>query len=198
MVLSLLQDLAPYHREVNVNAEILAMYTDHLLLGITDPGNDNNYGSAAMFDVLCLQVLPLIKSHVHALHPSELQDDSRNKASRLSSALGTAFEALYDQGLRHASTYRLHMHCTVNRYLQPHTGAQSSMLTARCSLLPCMWVQALSKRIHCGKFVAEAKFRSEREVYSRLIAAQDAQGILDSLTNRDVELQVLPDSVKAT
>ena len=50
-----MQDLAPYHREVNVNAEILAMYTDHLLLGITEPGNDNNYGSSAMLDVLCLQ-----------------------------------------------------------------------------------------------------------------------------------------------
>ena len=101
-----LQDLAAYHRDVNVNQPILGMYLDHLLPGITAPGNDNNYGSAAMYDVLCLQ--------------------------------------------------------------------------------------ALSKRIHCGKFVAEAKFRAERGKYSRLIKAQDAEGIMGTLTNREVELQVRP------
>ena len=53
--LRLLQDLAPYHRDVNVNAEILAMYTEHLLPEITEPGDDNNYGSAATLDVHCLQ-----------------------------------------------------------------------------------------------------------------------------------------------
>ena len=42
-----------------MNADILAMYTEHLLPGITEPGNDNNYGSAAMLDVLCLQASSL-------------------------------------------------------------------------------------------------------------------------------------------
>ena len=60
-----------------------------------------------------------------------------------------------------------------------------------------MLLQLLSKRIHSGKFVAEAKFRGEREKYSRLIAAQDAQGIMDALTKRDVELQVSSSAVLA-
>ena len=50
--------------------------------------------------------------------------------------------------------------------------------------------QALSKRIHYGKFVAEAKFRSQRATYAPLIKAGDAEGIMDALTDRAVELKV--------
>lgn len=52
-------------------------------------------------------------------------------------------------------------------------------------------LQAISKRVHYGKFVAEAKFRAEREEYSRLIAANDEEGIMTLLTNKQVELRVL-------
>lgn len=52
-----------------------------------------------------------------------------------------------------------------------------------------MW-QALSKRIHYGKFVAEAKFLAQREEYSALIAKGDAQGLMRLLTNEEVENQV--------
>lgn len=50
--------------------------------------------------------------------------------------------------------------------------------------------QALSKRIHYGKFVAEAKFRSQTAKYAELIERQDAEGIMDALTDRVVELKV--------
>ena len=50
--------------------------------------------------------------------------------------------------------------------------------------------QALSKRIHYGKFVAEAKFLAQREEYSALIARGDAQGLMRLLTNEEVENQV--------
>ncbi len=51
-----LQVLAPYARDININDKVMALYLDHLLPGITDSGTDNNYGSSAMYDVLALQV----------------------------------------------------------------------------------------------------------------------------------------------
>ena len=47
--------------------------------------------------------------------------------------------------------------------------------------------QALSKRIHYGKFVAEAKFLAAEDHYRALIQAQDAEAIMDALTDRAVE-----------
>jgi chorismate mutase len=43
-------------------------------------------------------------------------------------------------------------------------------------------LQALSKRIHYGMFVAEAKFRESPEGYVAAIQSQDAQALLDTLT----------------
>jgi len=53
-----LQVLAPFNKEINVNARVMQLYTDHLLPGIAAPGDDNNYGSSAMYDGLVLQVTP--------------------------------------------------------------------------------------------------------------------------------------------
>ena len=53
-------------------------------------------------------------------------------------------------------------------------------------------MQALSRRIHYGKFVAEAKFLDEQEKYTALIQARDDQGIMNLLTNEKVEMQVRP------
>ena len=80
------------------------LYLQELVPGITEPGDDNNYGSAAMQDVLCLQ--------------------------------------------------------------------------------------ALSKRIHYGKFVAEAKFRADPEQYQKLISNRDQDAIMQTLTSIDVEKKV--------
>ena len=96
--------LAPCSARINVNPRILAMYLEQLMLEIAQPGDDGNYGSAAMYDVMILQ--------------------------------------------------------------------------------------ALSKRIHYGKFVAEAKFQGQREQYTALIRSNDAAGIMDLLTDRAVELKV--------
>lgn len=52
-------------------------------------------------------------------------------------------------------------------------------------------LQALSKRIHYGKFVAEAKFQAETKRYTGLIKANDAAGILAALTNQTVEDKLL-------
>ena len=50
------QVLAPYARDININERIMALYLEHILPGISAPGQDNNFGSSAMYDVLALQV----------------------------------------------------------------------------------------------------------------------------------------------
>jgi chorismate mutase len=53
-------------------------------------------------------------------------------------------------------------------------------------------LQALSRRIHFGAlYVAECKYREEPESYSALIAARDAAALLDKLTRRNVEEQII-------
>ncbi|KAK4236261.1 hypothetical protein C8A03DRAFT_17083 [Achaetomium macrosporum] len=52
-------------------------------------------------------------------------------------------------------------------------------------------LQALSRRIHFGKFVAESKFQSEPEKFTRLIRAGDRDGIGEAITNKAVEKKVL-------
>lgn len=60
--------------------------------------------------------------------------------------------------------------------------------TSTCDIA-CL--QALSRRIHYGKFVAESKFRSEEAKYVRMIQQEDREGIAESITNKAVEKQVL-------
>ncbi|KAJ7974355.1 Chorismate mutase [Quillaja saponaria] len=50
-----------------------------------------------------------------------------------------------------------------------------------------MCLQTLSKRIHYGKFVAEAKFRSSPYAYEAAIRAQNKGKLMDMLTFPDVE-----------
>ncbi|KAI9809194.1 MAG: hypothetical protein M1825_002485 [Sarcosagium campestre] len=52
-------------------------------------------------------------------------------------------------------------------------------------------LQALSRRIHFGKFVAEAKFKTEEERFTRLIKSEDREGIAALITDAVVEEKVL-------
>lgn len=52
-------------------------------------------------------------------------------------------------------------------------------------------LQALSRRIHFGKFVAESKFQQERERFVKLIQDEDREGIGEAITNVKVEKKVL-------
>ncbi|CAK7322985.1 unnamed protein product [Dovyalis caffra] len=56
--------------------------------------------------------------------------------------------------------------------------------TAVCDTI-CL--QALSKRIHYGKYVAEAKFRASPEAYEAAIRAQDSKRLMEMLTYPAVE-----------
>jgi chorismate mutase len=60
--------------------------------------------------------------------------------------------------------------------------------TATCDIA-CL--QAISRRIHYGKMVAESKFRSEEERFTKLIKDEDRQGIADAITKPAVEKTVL-------
>jgi len=52
-------------------------------------------------------------------------------------------------------------------------------------------MQALSRRIHYGKFVAESKFLSDPQTYTDMVMRGDTDGIIDLLTNKEVERKVL-------
>jgi chorismate mutase len=52
-------------------------------------------------------------------------------------------------------------------------------------------LQALSRRIHFGKFVAESKFQKDPETFVGLIKAEDREGIDAAITNAAVEQKVL-------
>jgi len=52
-------------------------------------------------------------------------------------------------------------------------------------------LQALSRRIHFGKFVAESKFQQETDRFVALIRAKDEDGINAAITNAVVERRVL-------
>jgi len=60
-----------------------------------------------------------------------------------------------------------------------------------CVLNDIAVLQALSKRIHYGKFVAESKYLGDPEGYQALVDANDAEGVMKLLTNEAVELKVL-------
>lgn len=52
-------------------------------------------------------------------------------------------------------------------------------------------LQALSRRVHYGKFVAESKYQSDPEGYQKLVDDGDAKGVMELLTNSAVEARVL-------
>ncbi len=52
-------------------------------------------------------------------------------------------------------------------------------------------LQALSRRIHYGKFVAESKYRAEPERFRSLILRRDAEAILAAITDARIEQCVL-------
>lgn len=72
---------------------------------------------------------------------------------------------------------------------QERGEAQENYGSAATCDVSCL--QALSRRIHFGKLVAESKFRSETQRFVDLIKAGDRNGIGDAITNEKVEKKVL-------
>ncbi|XP_068654720.1 chorismate mutase 1, chloroplastic-like [Aristolochia californica] len=58
------------------------------------------------------------------------------------------------------------------------------------ALCDTICLQALSKRIHYGKFVAEAKYQASPDVYEAAIRAQDSDQLMNLLTYEAVEAAI--------
>ena len=69
------------------------------------------------------------------------------------------------------------------------SDAQENYGSAAVCDVACL--QALSRRVHFGKFVAESKFQKETERFVALIKAEDRRGIDEAITDAKVEKKVL-------
>ncbi|KAL1959118.1 hypothetical protein VTO42DRAFT_2905 [Malbranchea cinnamomea] len=67
--------------------------------------------------------------------------------------------------------------------------AQENYGSAATADVACL--QALSRRIHFGKFVAESKFRMQPEKFVKMIKEEDREGIEEAITDTAVEKAVL-------
>lgn len=79
--------------------------------------------------------------------------------------------------------------CCIKPDRPERENAQENYGSAATADVACL--QALSRRIHFGKFVAESKFLSATENFVGLIKAEDRQGIDDAITDKAVEKKVL-------
>lgn len=67
-------------------------------------------------------------------------------------------------------------------------GDDGNYALAVSSDIVCL--QALSRRIHYGKYVAEVKFRCAPEAYSAAIRTKDTEALMNMLTDKKVEAMV--------
>ncbi|XP_031739202.1 chorismate mutase 1, chloroplastic isoform X2 [Cucumis sativus] len=79
------------------------------------------------------------------------------------------------------------LHAKAGRYKSPDEHPFFPNELPQPLLPPLQYPRALSKRIHYGKFVAEAKFQASPDAYKAAIRAQDKQKLMDMLTYPTVE-----------
>ncbi|KAL0664049.1 hypothetical protein Bca4012_100886 [Brassica carinata] len=79
------------------------------------------------------------------------------------------------------------LHAKVDRYKSPDEHPFFPQCLPEPVLPPIQYPQILSKRIHYGKFVAEAKFREDPATYETAIREQDGTQLLGLLTYETVE-----------
>ena len=70
-----------------------------------------------------------------------------------------------------------------------HTGDDNEYGSAAVCDVACL--QALSKRIHYGKFVAESKRRNADSKFQKAISSKNPDAIMDAITDKSVEDAVL-------
>ncbi|KAF2102416.1 chorismate mutase [Rhizodiscina lignyota] len=114
-------------------------------------------------EVLETPILPPL-NYVKTLHPNDVNVNAKLKQYYIHKILPAA--------------------CTSARKEAQETFGSS----ATCDVY---LLQALSRRIHFGKFVAEVKFRTETERFVELIRKKDTEAIGDAITNSQVEKKVL-------
>lgn len=152
------------------------MYFDELLPRLVKEGSDGNAGSSALCDTTCLQV-----QLIFMLYFSELYSVLVlwMHICLCSSQLGVEIPF----ALSAAEEYILGCYILANK-VKPilHSSIYARFCWQLVQFLhfynfslfyvPCSILQALSKRIHYGKFVAEAKFQESPEAYTPAIIAQ--------------------------
>ncbi|KAF2750486.1 chorismate mutase [Sporormia fimetaria CBS 119925] len=118
-------------------------------------------------DDLCEPILKPL-NYPHILHPNDVNVNAKLKDSYINHILPAA--------------------CSHPDREDRGEQAENYGSAATCDVL-CL--QALSRRIHFGKFVAESKFQKETERFVKLIKAEDRKGIDEAITNAAVEKKVL-------
>ncbi|KAI9106645.1 hypothetical protein K1719_022173 [Acacia pycnantha] len=84
------------------------------------------------------------------------------------------------------SIWKMYLEELLPKFVAPGDDGNYAQ-TAACDL---SLLQAISRRIHYGKFVAEVKFRESPQEYEPLIRAQDREGLMNLLTFERVEEMV--------
>ena len=59
-----------------------------------------------------------------------------------------------------------------------------------CAILDINCLQELSNRVHLGEFVAESKFRKDRQIIEPLLKTDNVDGLVEALRDKTVELRV--------
>jgi chorismate mutase len=123
----------------------------------------------------------------HAFFPERLPKANHKvleelEYPRLLSDVGDASKLNFNEIL-----LKKYIHDVVPAICQPGDDEQHGS-TALCDVAV---LQALSKRVHYGKFVAESKYLGDPEGYQKLVDAGDADGVMKLLTNEAVEAKVL-------
>lgn len=120
----------------------------------------------------------------HAFYPSDLPPLVLPPLDYPSSALHAPAERSINANARVLRAY-------LDVVLPLVTPAGDDSNYGSAATLDVLCLQALSKRIHYGMFVAEAKFRAAPERYGALIRARDGEGIMRLLTDEAVERRVV-------
>ncbi|KAG8477288.1 hypothetical protein CXB51_030777 [Gossypium anomalum] len=165
------QVLHPIADSININPKVWQMYFRNLIPRLVKEGEDGNCGSTALCDSMCLQV-NILRQVSHAFQIQFLNQFAHTPVP-----------------------------CAIDAFLakwQPDNIGSSIKLaivldqldvlgTAGCLLNIYVSPQALSKRIHYGKFVAECKYRASPDAYQAAIREQDRDWLMKLLTYPLVE-----------
>ncbi|KAG5087925.1 hypothetical protein JHK86_000537 [Glycine max] len=165
---------------ININNKIWNMYLKDLLPRLVKAGDDDNCGSVAVCDTLCLQV----KEHGCLFFVTFLAHLLRGWSSgaRVLPITGHKFVLSLISLERGKYNYLYKFSLSLGAF-----SALNSVQIPSFRYNASAPLQALSKRIHYGKFVAEAKFQDAPSEYVAAIEAKDRKLLLDLLTYETVE-----------
>ena len=121
----------------------------------------------------------------HAFFPDDLPPLVLPPLDYPSSALHAP--AARAAGRANGRVLRAYLACVLPALTSPGDDANYGS----AATLDVLCLQALSKRIHYGMFVAEAKFRAAPAQYGALIRPGDAEGLMRLLTDEGVERKVV-------